>query len=48
MFAIILKRVFTIMTRRKIVDDVVQGIIVGDVLGFVMVTLLINNSQNVT
>ncbi len=42
-----LKRVFTIMTRRKILDDVVQGIIVGGVLGFVMVALLINNSQNI-
>ncbi len=42
-----LKRVFTIMTRRKIVDDAVQGIIVGGVLGFVTVALLINNIQNV-
>ena len=40
-----LKRVFTRMTRRKIVDDVVQGILAGGVLGFVTVASLFNNSQ---
>ena len=34
------------MTRRTIVLDVVQGIIVGGVLGFVTIALLIDNSQN--
>jgi hypothetical protein len=34
------------MTRRKIVDAVVQAIIVGGVPGFVTLALLINNSQN--
>jgi hypothetical protein len=40
MSAILLKRVFTIMTRRKIVDDVVQGIIVGGVLAFITFQIL--------
>ena len=40
-----LKWEFTTMTRRKIVDVVVKGIIVGGVLDFVTVGL-INNSQN--
>ncbi len=35
-----LKRVFTIMTRRKIVDDVIQGIVVGGVLAFITFQIL--------
>jgi hypothetical protein len=42
MFAIMFKRVFAIMVRRKIVDDVVQGIIVGGVLAFITFQILTN------
>jgi hypothetical protein len=40
MFAIMLKRMFTRITRRKIVDDVVQGIIAGGVLAFITFQIL--------
>jgi hypothetical protein len=44
MFAIMFKRTFAIMFRRKrkIIDDVVQGIIVGGVLGFITFWILAN------
>jgi len=47
MFANMLKKVFTAITKRKIVDDVVQGINVGGVLAFITVAFLIKNSRNV-
>jgi hypothetical protein len=42
MFDIMFKRMFAIMVRRKIVDDVVQGIIIGGVLAFVTAQIIMN------
>lgn len=42
MFTIMFKRVFAIMVRRNIASDIVQGIIIGGVLGFITFWLLTN------
>jgi hypothetical protein len=42
MFTIMFTRMFAIIARRKIIDDVVQGIIIGGVLGFITFWILTN------